>query len=147
MKTMEIQALLSMGESDGSIDSLISFIEQGRAQGATNYDLSYRKDVLYGETFLRLYRKRLDVPVKPFEITNIMAAIDAEKEDSDIHLCAEVKDATGKIICSSNLDFILSHYSEKDISNYKKSVLFYINFQKKVIEDYKMLKPQIPTKQ
>lgn len=54
---MEIHALLSMGESDGSIDSFISFIEQAKAQGATNYQLSYRKDILYGETFLRFYRR------------------------------------------------------------------------------------------
>jgi hypothetical protein len=67
------------GDSDGTIDSLIDFLQNAKREGATLYEMDWSHDPQWAFKWFRTYQIRTDEEVKQDEIKELEQRLDKLK--------------------------------------------------------------------
>lgn len=73
------------GDSEGTIESLIQFLEEAKEKGATNYKMSWSGDPMWAFKWFETYRVKSEEEIKEDEIKAL------EDELKSLKLCTKTK--------------------------------------------------------
>lgn len=68
---MRVEVTMTKGDSTGTIDELINFLNEAKEKGATNYSMRWSGDPMWAFKWFETYKIKSEEQIKQEEIPNL----------------------------------------------------------------------------